>query len=184
VVVRGAIDRFAVGRMFGIKGLDSFGLVHTMLGFGALCLGLLAVLLPKGTPAHRRIGQGYAGTMILLNGTGLMIYDLSGRFGPFHIAALISLATIGAGFVPVYLRRPHGHRMEMHGMFMSWSFVGLLAALISEIATRVPGVQFGVGATIATVVVVGGGALVIHTRVPRIVERLSCQQRATTSPSV
>jgi hypothetical protein len=111
--------------------------------------------------------------MPLLNSTGLMIYDLSGRFGPFHVAALVSLGTIVAGVVLAFLRRPPGHWVEMHGTFMAWSYVGLLAALISEIATRVPGVSFGVGATAATVIVVAGGALLIHTRVPTIARALA-----------
>ena len=40
----------------------------------------------------------YVLSMLLLNITALMIYDLYGRFGPFHVASVISLATIGAGF--------------------------------------------------------------------------------------
>jgi uncharacterized membrane protein len=159
--------------MFGIRGLDAFGLVHAVLGLGAVLLGLLVLAMPKGTRLHRSIGRAYAAAMLLLNGTGLMIYDLSGVFGPFHIAALISLATIAGGLVPAFLQRPREHWVAMHGTFMAWSFVGLLAALISEIATRVPGVRFGLGATVATVIVVAGGALLIHTRVPRIARRIA-----------
>ena len=159
--------------MLGIRGLDAFGLVHTVLGLGAVLFGVLIIALPKGTPRHRGIGRAYAVAMLLLNSTGLMIYDLSGRFGPFHVAALVSLGTIVAGVVLAFLRRPRGHWVEMHGMFMAWSYVGLLAALISEIATRVPGVSFGVGATAATVIVVAGGALLIHTRVPTIARALA-----------
>ena len=83
--------------MFGIRGLDAFGLVHSLLGVAALLLGLAVLLRRKGTPVHRRIGQAYVVSMLFLNVTALMIYDLSGRFGPFHIASLISLITVGAG---------------------------------------------------------------------------------------
>ena len=95
--------------MFGIRGLDPFGLVHALLGVAALILGLAVLLRRKGTRGHRRLGQAYVLTMALLNVTALMIYDLYGRFGPFHVASLISLATVGGGFVPVYLRRHEGH---------------------------------------------------------------------------
>ena len=44
--------------------------------------------------------------MVGLNVTALSIYRLTGVFGPFHWAALFSLATIVAGVVPVR-RRPN-----------------------------------------------------------------------------
>jgi uncharacterized membrane protein len=154
--------------MFGIRGLDPFGLVHTLLGVGALILGLAVLLRRKGTHVHRRIGQGYVVSMLLLNVTALMIYDLYGRFGPFHVASVISLATVSAGFVPVYLRRPRAAWMQLHATFMCWSYVGLLAAFVSEVAVRVPGIGFGSAVIVTTVLVVAGGAILIHTRVPRI----------------
>jgi uncharacterized membrane protein len=155
--------------MFGIRGLDPFGLIHALFGIAALILGLAVVLRKKGTRVHRRIGQGYVLSMVLLNGTALMIYDLYGRVGPFHVASVLSLATVGAGFVPVYLRRPVSSWMELHATFMCWSYVGLLAAFLSEVAVRVPGLGFGPAVIAATVLVVAGGAVLIHTRVPRIV---------------
>ena len=154
--------------MFGILGLDPFGLVHALLGVAALILGLALLLRRKGTRVHRRIGQGYVLSMLLLNITALMIYDLYAGFGPFHVAAVISLATVGAGFIPVYLRRPRASWLQLHAIFMCWSYVGLLAAFVSEVAVRVPGVGLGFAVVAATMVVVAGGAVLIHTQVPRI----------------
>ena len=154
--------------MFGIRGLDPFGLVHALLGVAALILGLAVLLRRKGTGVHRRLGQGYVLTMVLLNATALMIYDLYGRFGPFHVASIISLATVGGGFVPAYLRRPPGAWIHLHARFMCWSYVGLVAAFVSEVAVRVPGVGFGYAVIVATAVVVAGGAFLIYRRVPRI----------------
>jgi uncharacterized membrane protein len=159
--------------MFGIRGLDPFGLVHALLGVAALILGLAVLARRKGTRVHRRIGQGYVLSMLSLNVTAVMIYDLYGRFGPFHVASVISLATIGAGFVPVYFRRPRVAWMELHATFMCWSYVGLLAAFVSEVAVRVPGIGFGSAVIAATVIIVAGGAILIHTRVPRIVAALT-----------
>jgi uncharacterized membrane protein len=159
--------------MFGIRGLDPFGLVHALLGVAALILGLAVLLRRKGTPVHRIIGRAYVLSMLLLNTTALMIYDLYGRFGSFHVAAVISLATVGAGFVPVYLRRPRRAWMQLHATFMCWSYVGLLAAFVSEVAVRVPRVGFGSAVIAATMVVVAGGAVLIHTRVPRILAALT-----------
>ena len=45
---------------------------------------------------------------------------------------------------------------------MSYSYLGLLAATGAEIATRVPGVAFTAGAVVASLAVLGGGAVVIR----------------------
>src|SRR5688572_20218407 len=111
--------------MAEIHGLDPVGTVHLFLGLLAVTLGLAVVVMRKGTVAHRRAGFFYAVVMVLLNATALMIYDLFGRFGPFHTLALVSLATLAAGVVPVWLRRPRAW-LELHARFMSWSYAGLL----------------------------------------------------------
>jgi hypothetical protein len=58
---------------------------------------------------------------------------------------------------------------------MAWSYVGLAAAFVSEIATRIPafhvGALFGVAVAASTSGVVAIGALVIRRRVPRVVSR-------------
>jgi uncharacterized membrane protein len=125
------------------------------------------------------IGRTYVAMMVLVNATALMIYDLTGRFGSFHVASLISVATVTAGVIPVVRRQPRPGWVEMHGTFMCWSYVGLIAAFTAEIITRVPGIRFGpaVIAATGTVMVIGG--ILIHTRVPRILRRLPSPQVAT-----
>jgi hypothetical protein len=120
--------------------------------------------------------------MVLLNATALMIYDLYGGFGPFHVASTISLATVGGGFVPVYLRRPRGAWIHLHAWFMCWSYVGLLAAFVSEVAVRVPGLGFGYAVIVATAVVVAGGAVLTYRRVPRMVVTIVTGGLAGTAP--
>ncbi len=130
----------------------------------------------KGTPRHRVIGYAYTSAMILLNATSFWMYELYGRFGPFHGAAIASLATIAAGVVPAILRRPQTEWMSLHAYFMCWSYVGLVAAFIAEIAVRVPGVGFGQGVIGALIVTVAGGALLIHTRIPRLIPRVTARR--------
>jgi uncharacterized membrane protein len=158
--------------MFGIRGLDPFGLVHALIGIAALLVGFAVLVSRKGTRRHRLMGRWYVAAMVVLNLTALMIYDLFGRFGPFHVAALVSLATTIAGFVPAYRRRPPVAWMERHAVLMCWSYVGLLAAFIAEIAARVPGVGFGPAVAGATAITIGGGAILIHTRIARAILRL------------
>jgi uncharacterized membrane protein len=157
--------------MLGIPGLDPFGLLHTAFGLIALLLGFWVVLQPKGTARHRRIGYAYVAAMLLLNASALAIYDLYGGFGPFHIAALVSLATIGTGLVPVITRRPRAGWLSLHAYFIAWSYVGLVSAFLSEIAVRIPGANIAVGAISATALGVAGGALLIHRSLPRVVNR-------------
>ena len=167
--------------MFGIRGLDPFGATHAAFGLAALALGLGVVLLPKGTALHRRIGLLYALTMLLLNGTALAIYDLFGGFGVFHVLALVSLATLAAGILPVWLRRPRDW-MEIHARCMSWSYLGLVAAFLGEIGARLPGVGFAAGVIVPGAVVMLAGWALIHLRLPRILSRVAPTQVSCTRP--
>lgn len=127
--------------MFGVPGLDPFGLIHAALGLLALVLGLAVVLQRKGTRLHRGTGYAYVSAMLLLNATALAIYDLYGRFGPFHGAALISLATVAAALVPAITRRPKGKWLNLHAEIMCWSYVGLVSAFLAEVSVRLPGIS-------------------------------------------
>ena len=146
------------------------GWVHLAFSVAALATGLVVVARPKGTGPHRRAGLFYVGSMLGLNATALMIYQLFGRFGPFHVAALLSLATVSLGFIPARRRRPRGTWVEQHAYWMSWSYVGLLAAAASEATTRIPESSFLWMVVIATAVVIGSGALIINRRVPGILK--------------
>lgn len=158
--------------MLGIPGLDAFGLVHASFGIASLFLGLGVVLLPKGTMLHRRIGLSYAASMLLLNLTALAIYDLFGRFGPFHALALLSLATVVAGVLAAWLHRPAAGWLEAHARCMSWSYAGLVAAFVAEIAARVPGVNFTAAVLVPMSLVTVVAAVLIHTNVGRAIARI------------
>ena len=158
--------------MLGIRGLDAFGALHAFLGLLALVCGAGVLLQAKGTGTHRRVGSVYVAAMTLLNLTGLFIYDLYGHFGPFHVAAIVSLATVAAGYLALYLRRPRATWMEVHAIFFCWSYVGLWGAFMSEVVVRVPGVPFNRGALGGTVAAVVIGAILIHTRVPMLAAQL------------
>jgi uncharacterized membrane protein len=167
-----------------VLGLDGLGLVHTALGTAALLLGLALFSTAKGTARHRRLGQLYVTRMVLLNLTALFIYELFGRVGPFHFAALFSITTVVAGFVPALLRRPRGGWIEIHALTLSWSYVGLVAAFLAEVAVRVPGSPFWPAVIVSMLVAVGIGAVAIHTKVPKIVAATLNQARSTEETTV
>lgn len=152
----------------------TIGQFHLATSLVALATGALVLLRRKGTSGHRRLGWLYAVSMFALNGSALLIYRLTGTFGPFHVAALISLTTLLAGMWAVVRRRP-GDRswLPRHYYFMTWSYVGLVAAAVAEVATRVPAVQaiaggpttaFWVTVVLASVAVFVIGGLMIRRR--------------------
>jgi hypothetical protein len=68
--------------------------------------------------------------------TAFSIYDLTGKFGPFHVAASLSAVTLSAGLYHVLARRPQYNWIVWHAEWMSWSYIGLIAALTAESLTR------------------------------------------------
>ena len=146
----------------------SLGQVHFYLAVVALVSGGVVVALKKGDGIHRLVGFVYATSMHGLHGSALMIYNLTGSFGPFHILAIFSLATLLLGLLPVLLRRPKDTWIERHAVLMSWSYVGLLAAAAAETLTRVPTAPFWWAVVAASLLVIAIGARIINRTVPRI----------------
>ena len=116
--------------------MSSLGIAHLTAALAGLALGGIIVFAHKGTPTHRVIGSGYVLAILVVNVTGLCLYRLTGRFGPFHALALLSLATIARGFLAAVQRRDRW--LHTHYYCMAWSYVGLLAAACAESVVRVP----------------------------------------------
>lgn len=104
----------------------------------AMVLGAWVLIVHKGDRRHRRMGRAYAISMLLVNATDFGIYRLFGGFGPFHVAAVISLLTLLAGMRPVLLRKRSTEWYNTHMIFMYWSVLGLYAAFASEVLVRLP----------------------------------------------
>ena len=144
--------------------MTPLGWLHTACAVVALASGATVLVRRKGTRSHRRIGWVYVVSMIAANSTALMIYRLSGRFGPFHGAALFSLATLVGGMLPAIRRRPPGRWVEHHYYWMTYSYAGLAAAAASEAATRLPGTPFWWAVLLATAGVLTVAAVLISRR--------------------
>lgn len=163
--------------------MTALGIVHLTSAFAAIGAGAAVLLVrPKGSRRHRQLGWAYVVSMLVLNGTALAIYRLFGTFGPFHYAALISLATIVAGtLVAREARRARMARdlkrrerlVSVHYRFTTFGYVGLLAAFASESITRIPmfrvlaggpGLLFGLAVLGATLLVFAVGTWLIQTR--------------------
>ena len=107
------------------------GQTHVLLAALALVLGPLIFTRPKGTRTHKWLGYGYLGAMLVVNISALAMYELSRGPNLFHFFAVVSLVSIVPGFICV-LRGA----IVSHYFFMSWSYFGLLAAFLSQVATQ------------------------------------------------
>lgn len=118
--------------------------------------------------------------MIGLNISALTIYQLFGYFRPFHVFALFSLATVFAGFIPAYRKKPKDTWVEYHYEFMNWSVVGLYAAFWSETFTRFFSfsgmTDFWVLIAAATIITVVIGAYFIKKKKPYFVTKFGSKK--------
>ena len=163
--------------------MSPLGTIHIIFGIAALVAGTAVVLTRKGTRSHRTLGHVYFTSMLALNGTALAIYELFGTFGPFHWMALASLATLAVGMVPILTRRPKGGWLELHAGFMTGSYVGLVAAFLSEITSRLPGGGSGFSATavaVTTVLTIAIGALLIRRGLPGAIRGINGRSRSAS----
>lgn len=144
--------------------MDWLGLAHFITALAAIVTGAVVVLRPKGTRFHKGLGRVYFATMLVVNLSALSIYDLFDGFGPFHVAAIISLASVLLGVQSAWRR--HRNWRIAHAYWMSWSYVGLLAAAVSESATRYLALPFGWTVAVATFATIGIGATIINRRLP------------------
>ena len=141
----------------------TLGIVHTLSAVLALIFGTVVLLNKKGTSFHKRIGYAYAVSMVLVNGTAFGLYNLFGGFGLFHVLALISFLTLLMGMIPVWNRKQIKHWYIIHLKVMSWSVVGLYAALAAEISTRfVPREYFMLTVGISSLAIIGIGGYWIY----------------------
>ena len=112
---------------------SNIGLFHFITSVLALITGTVVLLNVKGTIFHKRVGYVYVISMLLLNLSSFFIISFGG-FSIFHFFAIISFATIIVGMIPTIKKKKNW--LRSHFYFMSWSVVGLYAALWSEIGTR------------------------------------------------
>ncbi len=128
----------------------SLGWFHLITSILAMLAGAYVLLEPKGTQRHIRVGYVYVVSMILVCGSALGIYNLTGRFGLFHVFAFVGFATLVAGMVPLFLKNIRREYKAFHLWFMYYSVLGLYAAFASELSVRIPEKPFYTMVGIAT----------------------------------
>lgn len=163
--------------------MSTIGTIHLLASVASIVLGAVVLAQgPKGGTRHRRVGWTYVVAMLTVNATAFMLYGLFGGFGPFHVAAIVSLIGIAGGVLAARNARKarleqkgflRAHKVELHYWWMTFSYVGLVAALASEAITRLPatraigggaGAIFGAAVGGATALVFAVGSYLIVTR--------------------
>jgi uncharacterized membrane protein len=143
---------------------------HVVAALSALGAGAAVLLLPKGTPTHRRFGALYVLALLLVDVAALALHRES-TFGVFHWLAVASLITIGVGLSPLLLGKRSPVVLTTHAYCMTWSYAGLLAAGCGQLTVAV-GQNEGWVVTVAIAAVLSMSGVVIFGRVPSILDRL------------
>lgn len=112
------------------------GGLHGLFGIASLFLGAWIFLALKGTATHVRLGWAYVASMVCLNGSSLFIYHLTGRPNFFHALAVANLAMVVGGVAQARFRARLRRWLWRHYQYMSWSYVGLVAATANEAFVR------------------------------------------------
>ena len=143
------------------------GELHVVAAVCAVVTGALVLARPKGTRAHVRLGRGYGGAMLILNVAALVTFDQTGRIGVFHVLAVASLLTLALGWGQM-LRGPWtAARDARHASFMTWSYIGLTAAGLAQVANVAWPASEPWPVVVSTTVVLTVGGLVAHRMLPR-----------------
>ena len=119
-----------------IQNLTLSGAIHTVLALVGIVVGSIQLLRPKGGSIHRALGYAFVYAMLIADGTAMLIFQFTGRFNILHAGAIANLVCIILAVVPV-LRSPRPSNWKnQHYYWMSWSYVGLLAAAATEVVVR------------------------------------------------
>ena len=115
---------------------NTISLLHVGSALLALLLALVVLIAPKGTRLHKRMGYAFAITLLLVNGSAVLMYNLTGRFNFLHVFAMISLASLIYGMIPAIRRKP-ANWLRRHISGMTGAALGVWAAGLAELTIRV-----------------------------------------------
>jgi uncharacterized membrane protein len=107
-----------------------------VLATAGIVVGSIQLLRPKGGSVHRALGYAFVYAMLIADGAVMLVFQFTGRFNILHIGAIANLLCIILAMVAV-LRSPRPSNWKLqHYYWMSWSYVGLLAAAATELVVR------------------------------------------------
>lgn len=115
--------------------ISAVGAAHAAVGTMALAAGAMVLAMAKGTTQHRFAGRLYAAAILVINGTALSIYDMTGRPNVFHAIAVVNLATLAMGMLALrrWRRTRDPQDLVAHQRRMAMNYVGLWMAFVTEV---------------------------------------------------
>lgn len=144
--------------------------IHVDAAVAGLVLGALVIAMRKGTTRHRVAGGCYAVLLLVVNVAALAIPRSASGVGAFHVLAVFSLATLVAGFVPMWVRPRSEGIVAVHGITMCFSYAGLVAAGLSQAAAERFPEQAAAAVMITSAVTFAVASVAIFTRVPKAMD--------------
>jgi uncharacterized membrane protein len=112
------------------------GAIHSALALLCIAVGLTQFARPKRGAGHRARGYFYVYAMLVADGTALLVYQFTGQFNVFHAGALLNLFCIVMAVVPLLRSLRPSNWRHVHYHWIAWSYVGLIAAAVTEIVVR------------------------------------------------
>lgn len=119
---------------------DIWGATHTAAALVALITGAFVLIRPKGDGQHKLTGYTYFIAFWVLILAGLPMAE--NGFSAFHWLSIVSAATLIAGLWMIlaakHAKTAKGRAQLVFGhyKFMAWSYIGLVAAGVSQMSTR------------------------------------------------
>lgn len=144
------------------------GRLHVAAACVSLGVGLLVLFRgDKGSYVHVALGRVFLVSMGFVNLPVLFLYEDSGRLGPFHVLAVVSVVTTTAGWLSLQPARRARRAIALHAYFMTWSWIGVTTAGLAQAANR----QWPAQAPWPVFAVVAVSTLIGLAWVPRYVDR-------------
>lgn len=135
----------------GFVDLTTAGWVHTVLASVGILVGAEQLIRTRRDWWHRQLGYVYVASMVVADLSILSVYRFNGRFNAFHVGAIVNLLCLWMALHPMLASpRPLQWRLK-HYMWVSWSYVGLLAAALTEFIIRTQPLGSDGAAILATV---------------------------------
>lgn len=155
----------------GFVDLTLAGWIHTVLSTVGILVGAEQLIRTRRDRLHRRLGYVYVSAMLIADGAILSVYRFNGHFNVFHVGAFVNIVMIALALQPMLATpRPHQWRIK-HYMFVAWSYVGLLAAALTELVIRTQPLGGGRATILATILasalVAGIGGVLIQRNKPK-----------------
>jgi uncharacterized membrane protein len=161
----------------GFVDLTTAGWVHTVLASVGILVGAEQLIRTRRDWWHRQLGYVYVASMVVADLSILTVYRFNGRFNAFHVGAIVNLFCLAMALRPMLAKpRPVQWRLT-HYMWVSWSYVGLLAAALTEFLIRTR--PFGVGA--APIAATVGASLVVGVVGAVLIQRFRPNPVRTTA---